>query len=176
MCHLPLLPASSPSSSSSSFSSHLNLSYVPPSLLSPSPSPSVPSAAPSIYKRSRSEFLKRHFHVPCVSLSPPSPPPPLSPSPHFPILRTSGELSDDKSFKSSIPFSLSLSLSLKSSSLSLLRVIVAIMKLDSARRIQMPPSPPFPPSLSLPPLPLPRVLSSTQCKNWPRNDNSAPKL
>ena len=81
---LPLLQLSNP-----------NLPYVPP----PRSRALSPSPAPSIYKRSRSEFLKRHFHVPCVSPSQ-SPPPP--PPPHFPILRTSGELSDDKSSKSSI--------------------------------------------------------------------------
>ena len=79
-----------PSSPSSSFSSQPSLCTSLPR--SCPPARLLPSAAPSIYKRSRSEFLKRHFHVPCVSLSP-SPPPP----PHFPILRTSGELSDDKS-------------------------------------------------------------------------------
>ena len=98
-------PPSSPSPSSS-FSSQ-------PSLCTSLAPVLPPSAAPSIYKRSRSEFLKRHFHVPCVSLSP-SPPPP-----HFPILRTSGELSDDKSSKSSIlPLESSSAPSSSSSSLS----------------------------------------------------------
>ena len=97
---LPLLQLSSP-----------NLPYVPP----PRSRALSPSPAPSIYKRSRSEFLKRHFHVPCVlpSHSPPPPPPP-----HFPILRTSGELSDDKSSKSSILPLKSSSSSASSSSLS----------------------------------------------------------
>ena len=47
-------------------------------------------------------LLKRHFHVPCVSLSPPSP------LRTFPFCERAGNCRTiDKSFKSSIPFSLS---------------------------------------------------------------------